>query len=243
MSTISEDSKATQPTNNDSQQTYPWCKVFIDKATSPCGQDYCFMNLTTNERMEKEPGEQFWLWDYTNQAVHVSGLQQPTDPKILAEEAEEADDQTAPLHYDEPKPKTFAYQGYNPRVHGSYDATKYYDAWHQWLKYSERLASSSSAQQAQQAQENADYRAAAGFNSRTGGFQREDVTAERHNDYNKSGRQMEAFFDAQAAANMNDGKSLKAERQAVKYSKEEIKEMNAKRKEKKNAKRMAFLKS
>lgn len=87
------------------------------------------------------------------------------------------------------------------------------------------------------------YESTAAFNAHTGRFQSGDQSVDRHNDYNKSGRQMGAFFDVDAAANAHQGKSLKAERQATKYSKKEVAAMNEKRKAKKQEKRMAFLKS
>ncbi|OBT72750.1 hypothetical protein VF21_08973 [Pseudogymnoascus sp. 05NY08] len=43
-----------------------------------------------------------------------------------------------------------------------------------------------------------------------------DLTPENHNDENKSKRQMNAFFDVDAAANSHDGRSLKAERSGKK---------------------------
>lgn len=54
---------------------------------------------------------------------------------------------------------------------------------------------------------------------------------------------MNAFFDVDSAANSHDGRSLKEERRNKKLSKKEIAEMNQKRKDKKEAKRLAFLKS
>lgn len=54
---------------------------------------------------------------------------------------------------------------------------------------------------------------------------------------------MNAFFDVDSAANSHDGRSLKEERRNNKPSKKEVAEMNQKRKEKKQAKRLAFLKS
>lgn len=54
---------------------------------------------------------------------------------------------------------------------------------------------------------------------------------------------MNAFFDVDSAANSHDGRSLKEERRNNKLSKKEIAEANQKRKDKKQAKRLAFLKS
>lgn len=82
------------------------------------------------------------------------------------------------------------------------------------------------------------------FNRFTGKFQAPDskLTPENYNDENKSKRQMQFYFDVDAAANSHDGRSLKAERQTKKLSKRELKEFKAKRKEKKEMKRRAWLK-
>ena len=166
---------------------------------------------------------------------------------VVEEEDYHKRDATATLNYDEHDP-TMGWQGYNPKIHGKFDADKPYAAYHTFLDYLARLKANpgyalDQAQAQAQPDENADYSTTAGFNSRSGGFQRDDQTTDRHNDFNKSGRQMNAFFDVDAAANTHEGRSLKAERQEKKYTKKEIQEMNAKRKEKKQAKRMAFLKS
>lgn len=89
----------------------------------------------------------------------------------------------------------------------------------------------------------ADYTAIMALNARTGSTQPSHLTADRHTDAAKSGRQMNAFFDVDAAANAHEGKSLKEERKAKKLSKAEVKAFNEARKEKKQKKRMAFYKS
>ena len=81
------------------------------------------------------------------------------------------------------------------------------------------------------------------FNRFTGEYQTADKSTERHNDYNKSGRQMGSYFDVDAAANAHDGRSLKDERRNEKLSKKQIKEMAEKRRAKKEKKRMDFYKS
>ena len=52
---------------------------------------------------------------------------------------------------------------------------------------------------------------------------------------------MNAFFDVDSAANSHDGRSLKEERRNNKPSKQEIAEMNQKRKEKKQIKEIQRL--
>ncbi|KAI5799202.1 hypothetical protein DFH27DRAFT_87478 [Peziza echinospora] len=79
------------------------------------------------------------------------------------------------------------------------------------------------------------------FNRFTGKWQA-NKGPEQHNDENKTRRQMEFYFDVDAAANSHDGRSLKAERQMKKLSKKELKAFREKRKEKKEQKRRAWLK-
>jgi hypothetical protein len=165
---------------------------------------------------------------------------------LVEEEAEYKQDKEAGTLYDGVKPAV-GWQGYIPKLHGKYDATKPYASYHSYLEWVKANPQHATVQAAAQDQArdvyNTDYSTNAGFNSRTGGFQRNEQNVDRHNDFNKSGRQMNAYFDVDAAANTHEGRSLKAERQEQKHSKKEIREMNAKRKEKKQAKRMAFLKS
>ena len=82
---------------------------------------------------------------------------------------------------------------------------------------------------------------AAHFNRFTGRFQDTSINPENHNDANKSRRQMNAFFDVDAAANSHDGRSLKAERRSKNLSKKELKAFKNKRREKKEEKRRAWL--
>ncbi|KAL3458559.1 hypothetical protein BJX64DRAFT_266411 [Aspergillus heterothallicus] len=124
--------------------------------------------------------------------------------------------------------------GYNPAIHGDYDPTAPY------------------AQQYEQQDEGAvtgvggavnpgDYGAVGSFNRFTGRWQGESQNPEYHNDENKSRRQMNAYFDVDAAANSHDGRSLRAERSAKKLSKKELKMFKEKRREKKEEKRRAWL--
>ena len=54
-------------------------------------------------------------------------------------------------------------------------------------------------------------------------------------------RQMNAFFDVDAAANSHDGRSLKAEQSNKKPSKNELKAFKEKRRARKEEKRRAWL--
>ncbi|KAA8906292.1 WW domain-containing protein [Sphaerosporella brunnea] len=116
---------------------------------------------------------------------------------------------------------------YNPAIHGDYDPTAPY------------------AQPREEPQEaSTDYTATAAFNRFTGKFTSafSAKVPENYNDENKSRRQMEFYFDVDAAANSHNGKSLKAERQTRKLSKKELKAFKEKRRTKKEEKRKAWLK-
>jgi hypothetical protein len=128
--------------------------------------------------------------------------------------------------------ETLPTSGYNPAIHGDYDPTAWYA---QPVAPPEAPASGAPADPASQ------YAATAQFNRFTGRFQNPDLNPENFNDENKSKRQMNAFFDVDAAANSHDGRSLKAERSGKKLSKTELKQFKEKRKAKKEEKRRAWL--
>lgn len=122
--------------------------------------------------------------------------------------------------------------GYNPAIHGDYDPT----AW-----YAQTNNGEQEARQNQPVDPAAAYAAIGSFNRFTGRWQSDALDPEQHNDENKSHRQMNAFFDVDAAANSHDGRSLKAERSGKKPTKTELKEFKEKRKAKKEEKRRAWL--
>ncbi|KAI1414675.1 hypothetical protein F5Y13DRAFT_158063 [Hypoxylon sp. FL1857] len=121
--------------------------------------------------------------------------------------------------------------GYNPAIHGDYDPNAWY------AKSSEENAS----EQDQSIDPAAAYAAMGTFNRFTGRWQAADQNPERYNDEAKSRRQMNAFFDVDAAANSHDGRSLKAERSGKKPTKAELKQFKEKRRAKKEEKRRAWL--
>ena len=122
--------------------------------------------------------------------------------------------------------------GYNPAIHGDYDPNAWYA----------KTAAAAEEQQAQTQGDPADaYVATAAFNRFTGRFQNPDLKPENFNDENKSRRQLNAFFDVDAAANSHDGRSLKEERSGKKLSKAELKWHKEKRKARKEEKRRAWL--
>ncbi|KAH6850295.1 hypothetical protein B0I37DRAFT_371279 [Chaetomium sp. MPI-CAGE-AT-0009] len=128
--------------------------------------------------------------------------------------------------------------GYNPAIHGDYDE----NAW-----YAQNLRGAAGAGAGSNPADPAggvggdEYASAAFFNRHTGQWQTAEQGAERHSDEAKSRRQMRAFFDVDAAANMHDGRSLKAERSGIKPSRSELKAFKEKRRAKKEEKRRAWL--
>jgi hypothetical protein len=126
--------------------------------------------------------------------------------------------------------------GYDPAIHGDYDPNADY------AKAYESPTGLDSAAPGVPGTDPADAYAATGtFNRFTGKWQRADLNPENFTDEQKSKRQMNAFFDVDAAANSHDGKSLRAERQNKKLSKAELKAFKEKRREKKEEKRRAWL--
>ena len=124
--------------------------------------------------------------------------------------------------------------GYNPAIHGDYDPDADY-------AQDPEEESISTAPGVQGNDPTAEYTATGAFNRFTGRWQAADVGPDLHNDESKSKRQMNAYFDVDAAANSHNGKSLKAERSGKKLSKQELRAFKEKRKEKKEEKRRAWL--
>jgi hypothetical protein len=135
------------------------------------------------------------------------------------------------------KPDT-EYRGYNPAIHGDYDPNADYANWHK-----EKWAKEEAARHPERAADSTDYVATMKLNRFTGNAQGAKPGPEHHSDAAKSHRQLNAHFDVDAAANMNEGRSLKAERKEKKLTKEEVQAFNKQRAERKRKKRMAFLTS
>lgn len=131
------------------------------------------------------------------------------------------------------------YAGYIPSIHGNYDPNADYAKYHEEKRAEEQALANPYSAAALGAPT---YDSAVALNRFTGHAQRSGVGPDRHTDAAKAGRQMNAFFDAEAAANSHDGRSLKEERKAQKFSKEQIKQFNAKSKERKKTKQIAWLK-
>jgi hypothetical protein len=130
--------------------------------------------------------------------------------------------------------------GYNPAIHGDYDENAWYAQNLRAPTTGTLLPGTGPADQPGSVS-NEDYTTAALFNRHTGQWQTAEQGADRHSDEAKSRRQMRAFFDVDAAANMHDGRSLKAERSGIKPSRAELKAFKEKRRAKKEEKRRAWL--
>lgn len=130
--------------------------------------------------------------------------------------------------------------GYNPAIHGDYDENA-------WYAVNARAAAEAAAAATNPLAglgptvAGADLASAGYFNRTTGQWQAPDQNVERHSDEAKSKRQLNAYFDVDAAANMHDGRSLKAERSGKKPSRAELKAFKEKRRAKKEEKRRAWL--
>lgn len=136
-----------------------------------------------------------------------------------------------------------ARETYNPAIHGDYDPS---------AAYAQDPTPESPAQHHHPlplagypapaaADDTAAYASTGQFNRFTGRWQAADAGPDRHNDENKSKRQLNAFFDVDAAANAHEGKSLRAERSGKKLSKQELQAFKEKRRDRKEEKRRAWL--
>lgn len=185
------------------------------------------------------------IWDDTAQVYYFynrfTGVSQWTNPRVPEEEQpgppgvgsyDRNPQEKPPGTSTPPQAQRPRASGYDPAIHGDYDPTAPY------------------AQEYQEPDENAlnqptdpaaIYAATGTFNRFTGKWQASTISPENHNDENKSKRQMNAYFDVDAAANSHNGRSLKAERSGKKLTKQELKVFKEKRKEKKEEKRRAWL--
>ncbi len=188
-------------------------------------------------------------WDETNQAFffhnRITGVTTWENPRTAAPPSASLQDgapgtagPSASASGPPPLPTSSrpAAGGYNPAIHGDYDPNAWYAKGGE--DESEEASSASAAYLASIGQPEG---TAASFNRFTGQFQRPGDNPDRHSDAAKSHRQMNAFFDVDAAANAHDGRSLKAERSGKKISKAELKQFKEKRKARKEEKRRAWL--
>jgi hypothetical protein len=180
------------------------------------------------------------VWDATAQAYYFynrfTGASQWENPRVPEAASASA---PAPVPASGPlgdategeKEKDPVLGGYNPAIHGDYDPTAAYAQ-----QYEEPGLGAGAG-----LDPSGSYEAVGTFNRFTGKWQPATLTPENYNDENKSRRQMNAFFDVDAAANAHDGRSLRAERSARKLTKKELKMFKEKRREKKEEKRRAWL--
>ena len=202
----------------------------------------------TQPSVPQQPEDDGWapIWDDTHQAYYFynrfTNVMQWENPRVPTEHAPGT---APPASTTVGAPGTNSDDmhhavagGYNPAIHGSYDPN---------APYAQVYAPSSSPPPGLNghlpgaAPGTEDYAATGQFNRFTGRFQAAEINPDNHNDEAKSKRQMAAFFDVDRAANSHDGRSLKAERSGKKLSKKELKEFQAKRREKKEEKRRAWL--
>ncbi|KAH8805805.1 WW domain protein [Xylogone sp. PMI_703] len=196
--------------------------------------------LPNEELPSTEEADDGWapIWDEANQAFYFynrfTGVTQWNNPRV-PDPAQPAPPGVSPpsaaaLPNEQPPTTRRPAGGYDPAIHGDYDENAWYA---QPAATEEAEASSTDPKDA--------YAATAAFNRFTGRFQAADLTPDKFNDENKSRRQMNAYFDVDAAANSHDGRSLKAERSAKKLTKAELKQFKEKRKAKKEERRRAWL--
>ncbi len=132
--------------------------------------------------------------------------------------------------------------GYDPAIHGDYDPTADYAQPQQDASgLNPTTAADLQAPGTSALNPSEPYAATGTFNRFTGKWQPTTLQPDNFNDDNKSKRQMNAYFDVDAAANSHDGKSLKAERSGKKLTKKELKAFKDKRREKKEERRRAWL--
>ena len=169
------------------------------------------------------------IWEESAQAFYFynrfTGATQWTNPRVPEPSAPGVETSSQP-------PAARPAGGYDPAIHGDYDP----NAWYAQPSEPEAPLQSTGTQN-----QATGYAATAAFNRFTGRFQNADLAPENFNDENKSKRQMNAFFDVDAAANSHDGRSLKEERSGKKLTKAELKKFKEKRKAKKDEKRKAWL--
>ncbi|KAI5302537.1 hypothetical protein KEM56_000605 [Ascosphaera pollenicola] len=177
------------------------------------------------------------VWDDAAQQYYFynrfTGLSQWENPRVPGSGATTITSATAAAIPDAAPPQPPIAGGYNPAIHGDYDPTAPYAQ--QYNKDGEEGGI------AHLADPSLIYTATGTFNRFTGQWQAADFGPDRFRAESRRKRQLDAFFDVDAAANSHDGRSLRAERSAKKLSKKELKEFREKRRERKEEKRRAWL--
>ena len=194
---------------------------------------------------EAEPGQDDgWapVWDdhaqafyFFNRFTNKSQWENPRMPKITQPPPPGVGNYDRMGGKMSDSPKTSVAGSYDPAIHGDYDPNADYAKVHDISDPEDATVHGGALDSAQT------YAATGVFNRFTGKWQAAELNPEKFNDENKSRRQMNAFFDVDAAANSHEGKSLKAERSGKKLSKQELKAFKEKRRERKEEKRRAWL--
>jgi hypothetical protein len=198
------------------------------------------------------PPDDGWeaIWDDNTQAYYfynrLTKVTQWENPRVPDAQAQSAPPGVG--NYDripskapgtEDPPPRRPHGGYDPSIHGDYDPTAPYAL--EAAAAEEAAAAAAAAAAALPIDPTAAYAATGSFNRFTGKWQAAGINPDLHNDENKSRRQLNAFFDVDAAANSHNGRSLKADRSGKKLTKQELKAFKEKRKEKKEERRRAWL--
>ncbi|KAI2642521.1 hypothetical protein GGS21DRAFT_175778 [Xylaria nigripes] len=171
-----------------------------------------------------DPAHQAWF--FYNSITNESTWENPRVPSQAQGSAAGSAATAAPAVNAQPPAG-----GYNPAIHGDYDPNAWYAKNNQDDNEDEVPVMDTATA----------YAAIGSFNRFTGGWQGDEQGPDRHNDESKSRRQMNAFFDVDAAANAHNGRSLKAERAGKKPTKTELKQFKEKRRARKEEKRRAWL--
>ncbi|KAL5612756.1 uncharacterized protein BROUX77_002912 [Berkeleyomyces rouxiae] len=193
--------------------------------------------------LPEEPVPEDDGWDYRWDAVasqyiffnRFTGVEQLENPRLGESQtntvSSTANATTSGESIEAPAPPEIL--GYNPAIHGDYDP----NAWYAKLNEPQEPVYTNSALGV----EALEYGSQAPFNRLTGHFQATGEGSDRHNADAKAKRQLHSYFDVDAAANAHHGRSLRAERQGQRLSKNELKQYKEKRKARKEEKRRAWL--
>lgn len=188
---------------------------------------------TTDDGWEPVWDESAQAFYFYNRFTQKTQWENPRVVEVASEAGPKIEDIGPPGTTSHALPRKPVAGGYDPAIHGDYDPNADY------AKVYEPAPVGS--EEGTQADPVAAYGATGAFNRFTGKWQSAEITPDKFSDENKSKRQMNAFFDVDAAANAHDGRSLKAERSGKKISKDQLKAYREKRKEKKEEKRRAWL--
>lgn len=123
--------------------------------------------------------------------------------------------------------------GYNPAIHGDYDPNAWYAKGTHNAAGGDGLGSDDT--------EDTEAAIAAAVAAANAALQGPQSAEYRYSGEAKARRQMNAYFDVDAAASEHDGRSLKAERSGKKPTRAELKAFKEKRRARKEEKRRAWL--